>query len=1624
MVTHSEDQKSDLVSRTLSTFESRLKDTAQAKVAQEFAKAFLEDAPPEDILDETPENLAGAIASLWHFAGQRQARTAKLRVYNPDEKQDGWTSQHSALEIVNDDMPFLVDSVTAALNQMEIEVYLVVHPILLVERDDAGNLSSVADPADPQNVGRPESNMLLLISEQPKSRHKKVEKTLAAVLEDVRASVEDWRLMRQRCWDIIKELDRDPPRLPRDEISEGIAFLEWLDDDHFTYLGFREYRFTGKGKSAVAEIDSESGLGLLRDPQFSVFDGLRDLGKLPADVQDWLKKPELLRITKANSRSTVHRPTHLDTIAIKTFNSKGEVTGERLFIGLFTSTAYSRSPRHIPLLRHKVDETIEQAGFVPGSHNGKALLHILETFPRDELFQIHQEELTEIALGILNLQERQRTALFVRKDPFERFVSCLIYVPRDRFDTNLRHKLQHIVAEAYAGEVSSFQTMLGDSPLARLHVIVATKRGKVPKVDVRELESRIAYTARSWVDSLERCLVEHYGEQRGHSLLRRYGRAFSNAYKEQFTEEQALKDVQLMEKLDDGHAIEMDLYRPADSDAEQLNFKVFVPERPVHLSDVMPMLENMGLRVIGEVPYVLKLDDEQKKIKEAPDEIWIHDFELERQSSSELDVEKFREAFHEVFQLVWSGRLENDGFNRLVLAAGLAAREIRIMRAFCRFLRQTQIPFSQAYMEDTLARNSELTRQIAGLFLRRFDPKRAHNRKQTEKDCAKLVTEIEAGLDDVTNLDEDRILRRYLNLVLSTLRTNYFQPDETGTLKPYISFKFDADMLEELPQPRPFREIFVYSPRVEGVHLRFGAVARGGLRWSDRREDFRTEILGLVKAQQVKNAVIVPVGAKGGFVPKRLPPPEAGRDAVMNEGIESYKTFIRALLDVTDNLVEGKVVPPENVVRYDDDDPYMVVAADKGTATFSDIANGVAADYGFWLDDAFASGGSEGYDHKEMGITARGAWESVMRHFREVGHNTQEEDFTVIGVGDMSGDVFGNGMLLSKHIRLIGAFNHLHIFVDPDPDAEASWKERKRLFEKPRSSWTDYDSKLISKGGGVFDRKAKSIPVSAEMKACFGLEKDKVTPNELVTAILKSQADLLWFGGIGTYIKASSESNAEVGDRNNDPIRVDGRDLNVRVIGEGANLGMTQKARIEFALAGGRINTDAIDNSAGVDCSDHEVNIKILLRGAVEAGKLSRKRRNALLEEMTEEVAALVLKDNYLQTQTISISNRLGVRLLDRFARFIRALEKADLLNRSLEALPDDETLKDRATANIGLTRPELAVLLAYAKITLYEPLVESNLPDDDWLDRDLLAYFPQPLQQKYAKYAREHRLRREILATQLTNEVINRLGITFVFEMMERTGESPEQVLRAYVAARDSLALPELWQEIETLDNKVNTDLQAKLLTECGRLAERISLRFLRQGEKPLDIRATVERHGKGSKELFEALPSLLEEPDKGLLEQEAREYMANGVPESLAWRVAGLKHMTPASDIIQLAQTSGRSVTKTASLYFDVGARFGCDWLRRTAGRLPRDAAWTRSAITALVDDIYDYQADITAEVLTLSEKGGDPEEALKAWTEQRFLQVNRLDQLLGEVLNTQTPDLAMLTVANRQLKALING
>jgi glutamate dehydrogenase len=1601
----SETLKQQLMDQILRFVGGRI-ERARAAQVESFVRQFYANVPFADIAQDPPEDLFCAALSLWQFAHKRQAGAAKVRVFNPRQDEHGWRSSHTIVEIVNDDMPFLVDSVTAELARQDLDVHLVVHPIMRIARDKSGQMTGIGKEDAPS-----ESVMQIHATQvaQPE-KLEQIARGIESVLTDVRNAVADFHEMRARLHETIEEIDRKKLPVDENERAEISRFLKWIEDDHFTFLGYREYAMTGKGEKASYQIVEGRSLGILKDSNLRIFGGMRNQESMPTQVRSYLRQPKLLLITKANTRSTIHRDVPMDVFGLKTFDAKGNVTGERLFAGLFTSAAYSRSPREIPLLDRKVETIIERAGFSPNSHDGKALAHILETYPRDELLQASEDELLETAVGILNLQERQRVALFVRRDPYERFVTTLIFLPKDTMNTALRLRMQEVVSKAFDGTLSAYYVHLGDGALARLQFIVATTPGAVPNVDLKDLEAKLADVARSWADRLRDALVEAKGEAAGMDLLRRYRDAFPAGYDDHFNAHAAVQDIDRIEEAKHQAIPAINLYRPIEAGSNELRLKLYQAKDKIALSTVLPSLENFGLKVISEIPFEVMAEGEDKPV-------WIHDFTMCTADGADVDVPQIRDKFHEAYARIWAGDAEDDGFNRLVLTAGIGWRNIALLRAYCKYLRQAAIAFSQAYMEQTLNANAVISRDIVHLFYAMFDPGYSGDRVGGPQS---IVDRIVKALDQVSNLDEDRIVRRFLNAVQCTLRTNFFQRAADGKDKEYISFKLDSHKLDELPLPRPLVEVFVYSPRAEAIHLRGGKVARGGIRWSDRREDFRTEVLGLMKAQMVKNAVIVPVGSKGGFVVKR-PPQTTDRESVMAEVVHCYKTLMRGLLDITDNLVGGKLVPPKDVVRRDEDDPYLVVAADKGTATFSDIANGVSREYGFWLDDAFASGGSAGYDHKKMGITARGAWECVKRHFREFGTDIQAQDFACVGVGDMSGDVFGNGLLLSKHTRLLAAFNHMHIFIDPDPDPAASHAERQRLFDLPRSAWSDYNATLISKGGGIYERKAKSIALSAEARAKFGIAKEQVTPAELMKTLLKAEVDLLFFGGIGTYVRASDETNAEVGDRANDALRITGEEVRAKVVGEGANLGVTQRGRIQAALNGIKINTDALDNSAGVDTSDHEVNIKILLNEAVQAGDLTMKQRDKLLAQMTDDVAQLVLRDNYLQSQALGIAEAQGFTLLDQQNRFMRALERSGRLDRAIEFLPDEEIVRQRLNQRIGLTRPEMAVLLAYAKNSIYDELLPSDLPDDPQLEDDLVKYFPGALQQSNKEQIGKHRLRREIIATVVTNSLINRMGATFIHIMKERTGQTAAAIARAYAITRAAYRLRELWTGIQELDNKVPAKLQIEMFIDLGRLAEQATQWFLRNGHHPLDIAANVAATSPGLVALENALMAILAEEDRAEVEQRRAHLTGQGVPQALAQRVAQAPALVSSLDIVRIAADLKMKVEDAARTYYAVGEAFHLDWLRAGARALIGDSHWDRLAVFAIIEDLYGHQRDLTTAILSMA-KGVIGAEAIATWRETRGAALARADSLFNDLRQVGKLELAMLAVANRMLRSLI--
>ncbi|WP_405751655.1 NAD-glutamate dehydrogenase [Streptomyces sp. NBC_00012] len=1596
---------------------------------------------PEDIAGRDPVDVFGAASSHYRLAETRPQGTANVRVHTPTVEENGWTCSHTVVEVVTDDMPFLVDSVTNELSRQGRGIHVVIHPQVVVRRDVTGKLIEVLAEGNgiatgPQGRGSKDAEHELphdalveswihveIDRETDRADLQQISADLLRVLSDVRETVEDWDKMRDAALRIADDLPGEPlDDLGDEEVNEARELLRWLAADHFTFLGYREYEL--KDTDSLAAVPG-TGLGILRsDPHHSVDEAhpvSPSFDRLPVDARAKARERKLLVLTKANSRSTVHRPSYLDYVGVKKFDADGNVIGERRFLGLFSSAAYTESVRRVPVIRRKVAEVLEGAGFSPNSHDGRDLLQILETYPRDELFQTPVDQLRSVVTSVLYLQERRRLRLYLRQDEYGRYYSAIVYLPRDRYTTGVRLRLIDILKEELGGTSVDFTAWNTESILSRLHFVVRVAPGtELPDLTDAEadrIEARLVEAARSWADGFQEALGAECGEERAAELLRQYGHSFPEGYKADHTPRSAVADLVHLEALkQDETDFALSLYEPVGAAPGERRFKIYRTGEQVSLSAVLPALQRLGVEVVDERPYELRCADRTHA--------WIYDFGLRMpqvNGSGNYLADDARDRFQDAFAAVWTGEAENDGFNSLVLGAGLNWRQAMVLRAYAKYLRQAGSTFSQDYMESTLRNNVHTTRLLVSLFEARMSPERQNAGTELTDG---LLEELDGALDQVASLDEDRILRSFLTVIKATLRTNFFQRADSGKPHGYVSMKFDPQSIPDLPAPRPAFEIWVYSPRVEGVHLRFGKVARGGLRWSDRREDFRTEILGLVKAQMVKNTVIVPVGAKGGFVAKQLPDPAVDRDAWMAEGIASYRTFISALLDITDNMVAGEVVPPTDLVRHDEDDTYLVVAADKGTAKFSDIANEVAVSYGFWLGDAFASGGSAGYDHKGMGITARGAWESVKRHFRELGHDTQTEDFTVVGVGDMSGDVFGNGMLLSEHIRLVAAFDHRHIFIDPTPDAATSYAERRRLFELPRSSWADYNKDLLSAGGGIHPRSAKSIPVNAHIREALGIEPGvtKMTPAELMQTILKAPVDLAWNGGIGTYIKSSAESNADVGDKANDAIRVNGEDLRAKVVGEGGNLGATQLGRIEFARGGGRINTDAIDNSAGVDTSDHEVNIKILLNGLVRDGDMTVKQRNKLLAEMTDEIGRLVLRNNYAQNVALANATSQSSSLLHAHQRFMRRLGRDGDLDRGLEFLPADRQIRELLSGGKGLSQPELAVLLAYTKITAARELIRTSLPDDPHLQKLLHAYFPEQLREQFPEAVDGHALRREIITTVLVNDTVNSGGSTFLHRLREETGASIEEIVRAQFAAREIFGLGQVWDAVEALDNEVAADVQTRIRLHSRRLVERGSRWLLGNRPQPLEIAATIDFFKAGVDQVWAELPKMLMGADLEWYQSILDELTEAGVPGELAQRVAGFSSAFPALDIVAIAERTGKDPLSVAEVYYDLADRLGVTQLMDRIIELPRADRWQSMARASIREDLYAAHAALTADVLAVGNGTSTPEERFQAWEEKNAAILTRSRSTLEEIQGSDAFDLANLSVAMRTMRTLL--
>ncbi len=1580
-----------------------------------YLRAYYQRLATEDLAP--PSRLAAVAEAHARLAVRRPQGRAVVQVREPDDAHLNPVSGSGlVVDIVTDDMPYLVDSVTTELNRHEAEILQLVHPLLRVRRDVTGGLRAIlgvcGDDGQAATTDEQTESWIHVELGPPEDRVSadRLAADLRHVLDDVRVAAEDQQRMGSVARRLADNLAGNPGSEPGGEQAEHGDLLRWLGDGNFLFLGFREYDLGQTEDGAALRPVPGTGLGILRHSR----PGRASVRKLSSQVARRAQDPaEQLVLAQANSRSTVYRANYLDYVSVKKHGPDGMVTGEFRFLGLYTHAAHTAPITGIPVLRRKLAQVLATAGLPPDSHDGKDLVEILEDFPREELFEISAEELTPIALGVLRLSERKQTRLFLRRDRYGRYMSCLVYLPRDRYTTRVRLRAQDILMQELHGASEDYSAMVGDSALARLYVVVRGAPGRpVPQVDAAALERKLAAAVRSWDEDLSAEAIRVLGEERARTLLDRFGADIPETYKADVTARDAVGDLSTMLRLRESGA---EFAVRLVEHPERWTLVVYRSGTLITLSEVLPQLQHMGLEVVDEHPYKFAGDS-------SAGSFWIYEFGLRPPAAAASGG--LRQIFEDALTALWNGQTEDDGFNALVVTAGLTWREVTLLRACAKYLRQAGMRFSEVYVQRVLRSNGAITRLLIRLFESRFDPARQGGAAER---CEAISEEIRGQLDEVVSLDADRILRSYLAVIDATLRTNYYKQESPGGAdgpRPLV-LKLDPGSVPGLTSPRPKFEIFVHSPRLEAVHLRFGRVARGGLRWSDRLEDFRTEVLGLVKAQEVKNAVIVPSGAKGGFVCKRLPD-SSDREAYQAEVLACYKTFIAAMLDVTDNISGDKVVPPLGVVRRDGDDPYLVVAADKGTATFSDTANEIAARYGFWLGDAFASGGSEGYDHKKMGITARGAWESVKWHFAALGLNPDSDDFTAVGVGDMSGDVFGNGMLLSRHTRLIAAFDHRHIFIDPAPDPAASFAERERMFALPRSSWADYDQALISPGGGVWPRTLKSVPVSQQVRTALGIDAtvSALSPDELISAILAAPVDLLWNGGIGTYVKASSESNADVGDRSNDAVRIDATRLRARVVGEGGNLGFTQAARIEYSLGGGLMNTDFIDNSAGVDTSDHEVNIKILLADAIRDGAIPASGRHQLLNEMTDEVAALVLRHNYRQNMALAVARSQAPSLLHVHARYLRKLVRDKRLNTEQDVLPDEREIAERRSSGHGLTNPELALLLAQTKIAAGEDVLESSLPDDPYLRRVLDAYFPAPLQARFADRMEAHPLRREIITTSAVNEMIDTSGTTFLFRLIEETGASVPDLTRAWLVAREVFDMPAFWGQVEGLEGQIGIDAQITLLLEGRKLTERAARWLLHNRRPPFDIQATVGFFADGVRTVRSGLPKLLTGRDLSGFEERRDSYLDLGVPLDLAERVAAMVPTYAAFDIVQVAASARRGIEETAEVYFDLADRLQITRLRDRITALPREDRWSTMARAALRDDLYAALASLTQDVLGVSGPDGprSPEERLAVWVSRNEAAVAMAAQTLGEIWESERFTFTTLSVALRAVRTLV--
>ena len=1564
----------------------------RAPAVRAFAEAFLRRLSADGGADGLKADaLCGAIVGAFEFASARGAEPIAVRAFTPTLEEHGYELPGSVVETNTEDWPFLVDSVSAELRARGLGIHRVLHPIVGVERDADGAIDAVLHPRE---ASRRESIMHFELERRLTDEQLRgVEEALRRVLSDVRSTVKDFPAMADRARRMVQLAGAGAARYADEEVDETVAFLEWLLHDNFIFLGYREYRI----REGAISVVPDSGLGILADTGESTYAKAQPIESLPPGVRERAVEGDLLIVSKTNRLARVHRRVRMDYIGVRRISAQGEIVGEARMLGLFTTKAYAEPASQTPLLHRKLRQILRSEDLIEGSHDYKAAVSLFDSFPKDELFAASTDDLRGAVIALLALQGEQ-VRLLGRRDPDSRSASLIVALPRSRYNPELLARLQDLLRERFETGAVDSHMVLGEGDRVQIHFRVHASEG-LPDVDFRELEREVVATTRTWDDELRDALVARHGPMQGRVLATEWGSRFPRYYKASTTPALAVHDIGCFTRLETlGEPFVVGLQNETDERGERTRVGLYKSGGKVELSEAMPMLEDLGLRVIEEIPTRLRGGDK---------DTWVQDFGVLGPRDKPIDLDAHGARVADCISAVWRGDTESDTLNRLVLLAGLDWRQIEILRAYRKYRQRIGSRFTETYQNDVLAENAAITRNLVALFELRFDPE--HQRDEAAE--AELRERIVRALDAVESLDHDRILRNQLGLIEATLRTNAYRRGRGA-----MSFKLRSADVPAIPEPAPLVEIYVYSAEMEGIHLRGGPIARGGIRWSDRM-DYRTEVYGLMRAQLTKNAQIVPEGAKGGFYLKHRPSdPTALREEVQRQ----YVAYVRGLLDLTDNFVDGEVVHPPDTRVLDGPDTYLVVAADKGTATFSDTANKVAEDYGFWLGDAFASGGSSGYDHKKLGITARGAWESVKRHFLELELDVAKDPFTVVGIGDMSGDVFGNGMLLSDRIRLIGAYDHRHIFIDPDPDPDVSFAERQRLFGLAGSSWNDYDRAKISEGGGVWPRTAKWIPLSEAAQRALGIEDDTIAPNDLIRDVLRAPVDLLWNGGIGTVVKASDETDDAAQDRSSDAIRVDASELRCRVVGEGGNLGLTRRARVEFARGGGRINADFIDNSAGVDCSDHEVNLKVLLGMAERAGDLTRPDRDVLLADVTEEVVQHVLYDSFEQAQIIAQETRRAHSRLDAYEDLMVGLEEDGLLDRAAEALPLGEELAERRRAGRGMERPELSLLLTYAKRRVKLSLLESELLDDPWLERDLRGYFPQPVVERFGDLLGQHPLRRELLATINANLVVNALGSVFVSQLVAERGARPAEVVRAYRIAREVVGAEAEWDTIEDLEGKVEAELQAELMGGVDGLVDAVTRWYLSDAGSG-DLESTIEGGREGFRRLLAAAPTLGGEELHGARREVAERLVAGGVPEELATAHALRPGLVHAPAVTAVAAVTERPVEDVARVFVLIGEELPLNELEEAFNTLPAMRRMERWALQAVREDARRVRRDIAEHALVATPECG-PEESLVRFLTRHDEEIRRLDAFMRTLSREGSTDMAGLALAVRQLRSLV--